>query len=39
MKFTIATSALFAASALAADLDPIVIKGSKFFHKSDGTQL
>jgi hypothetical protein len=31
-------TALFARSAL-ADVDPIVIKGSKFFYKTNGTQF
>ncbi|PTU18170.1 hypothetical protein P175DRAFT_0518578 [Aspergillus ochraceoroseus IBT 24754] len=35
----IASTALFASSVLAADLDPIVIKGSKFFYKSNNTQF
>ncbi|GES61050.1 protein EPD1 precursor [Aspergillus terreus] len=36
----IATSAvLFASSVLAAELDPIIIKGSKFFYKSNDTQF
>lgn len=34
----IAAVALFARSAL-ADVDPIVIKGSKFFYKTNGTQF
>lgn len=39
-----ATAAAIAASSLfiskvAADVDPIVIKGSKFFYKTNGTQL
>jgi hypothetical protein len=38
MKFSFAAAALFAATAV-ADVDPIVIKGSKFFYKSNGTQL
>jgi hypothetical protein len=38
MKFTLAASALFAATAL-AQVDPIVIKGNKFFYKTNGTQL
>lgn len=38
MKFSLAAAALFAATAV-ADVDPIVIKGSKFFYKSNGTQL
>lgn len=37
-------AALFAAAGLlarsaVADVDPIVIKGSKFFYKTNGTQL
>ncbi|KAL5336085.1 Glucanosyltransferase-domain-containing protein [Aspergillus crustosus] len=41
MKLTslIAGAALFSGSVLAADLDPIVIKGSKFFYKSSDTQF
>jgi hypothetical protein len=31
-------AALFAQAAL-ADVDPIVIKGSKFFYKTNGTQF
>jgi hypothetical protein len=38
MKFTLAASALFAATAL-AQVDPIVIKGNKFFYKTNGTQF
>ncbi|KAF9731311.1 hypothetical protein PMIN06_007401 [Paraphaeosphaeria minitans] len=38
MKFTFAAAALFAATAV-ADVDPIVIKGSKFFYKTNGTQF
>jgi len=34
----LAAVALFARAAL-ADLDPIVIKGSKFFYKTNGTQF
>lgn len=34
----VATTSLFV-SKVAADVDPIVIKGSKFFYKSNGTQL
>ncbi|KAI9833810.1 MAG: 1,3-beta-glucanosyltransferase gas1 [Phylliscum demangeonii] len=34
----VATIALFA-SAVLADVDPIVIKGSKFFYKSNGTEF
>ncbi|KAL4811121.1 Glucanosyltransferase-domain-containing protein [Aspergillus unguis] len=34
-----AGAALFASSVLAADLDPIIIKGSKFFYKSNETQF
>lgn len=33
-----AAVSLFAGSVL-ADVDPIVIKGSKFFYKTNGTQL
>lgn len=35
----IAGAALFASTVAAADLDPIVIKGSKFFYKNKGEQL
>ncbi|KAK4948533.1 1 3-beta-glucanosyltransferase gel4 [Elasticomyces elasticus] len=35
----IAAAGLFASSVLAADVDPIVIKGSKFFYKTNGTQF
>ncbi|KAJ4348189.1 uncharacterized protein N0V89_009561 [Didymosphaeria variabile] len=39
MKFSFAAAAaLFAATAV-ADVDPIVIKGSKFFYKTNGTQF
>lgn len=40
MKFSIAAaaSALFATT-FAATVDPIVIKGSKFFYKTNGTQF
>ena len=31
-------ASLFASTAL-ADVDPIVIKGSKFFYKTNGTEL
>ena len=34
----IAATSLFVSSAIAA-VDPIVIKGSKFFYKTNGTQL
>jgi 1,3-beta-glucanosyltransferase GAS1 len=34
----LAATSLFASSVLAA-VDPIVIKGSKFFYKTNGTQL
>lgn len=33
-----AAAALFT-TALAVDVDPIVIKGSKFFYKTNGTQF
>ncbi|KAF3490559.1 beta-1,3-glucanosyltransferase 3 [Arthroderma uncinatum] len=41
MKFSsfVAATALVAGTAIAADLDPIVIKGSKFFYKSNGTEF
>ncbi|PGH04386.1 hypothetical protein GX51_03545 [Blastomyces parvus] len=40
MKFSsLLAGAALAGSALAADLDPIVIKGSKFFYKSNGTEF
>ena len=32
-------AAAFLASTALADVDPIVIKGSKFFYKSNGTEL
>ena len=35
----VAGATLFVSSAIAADLDPIVITGSKFFYKSNDTQL
>ena len=35
----IATTSLFVSQVAAADVDPIVIKGSKFFYKTNGTQL
>lgn len=34
----VAAAALFARSVF-ADVDPIVIKGSKFFYKTNGTQF
>ena len=34
----LAAASLFASSVL-ADLDPIVIKGSKFFYKTNGTEF
>ena len=37
-SLAIAATALFA-SAVNADPDPIVIKGSKFFYKTNGTQF
>ncbi|KAL3479522.1 Glucanosyltransferase-domain-containing protein [Aspergillus californicus] len=41
MKFSsvLASAALFTSSVLAADVDPIVIQGSKFFYKSNDTQF
>ncbi|KAL2865576.1 glycoside hydrolase family 72 protein [Aspergillus lucknowensis] len=39
LSSTIAGTALFLSGALAADLDPIVIKGSKFFYQSNDTQF
>lgn len=43
MRFTLASAAVatvvIAATASAADLDPIVIKGSKFFYKTNGTEF
>ncbi|KAK2767903.1 1,3-beta-glucanosyltransferase gas1 [Emmonsiellopsis sp. PD_33] len=41
MKFSslLAGAALVAGSAIAAELDPIVIKGSKFFYKSSGKEF
>ncbi|KAF1976994.1 1,3-beta-glucanosyltransferase gel4 precursor [Bimuria novae-zelandiae CBS 107.79] len=38
MKLSLAASVLFAATTL-AQVDPIVIKGSKFFYKTNGTQF
>ncbi|KAF9888359.1 1,3-beta-glucanosyltransferase gas1 [Aspergillus nanangensis] len=35
----VATATLFASNVLAAELDPIIIKGSKFFYKSNETQF
>lgn len=35
----VATAALLIHSAVAQTVDPIVIKGSKFFYKTNGTQL
>lgn len=35
----VAGAALFASTVAAADLDPIVIKGSKFFYENKGEQL
>lgn len=32
-------TALFASSVLAQDVDPIVIKGAKFFYEGNGTEL
>jgi hypothetical protein len=32
-------STTFAAAATSSGVDPIVIKGSKFFYKTNGTQL
>lgn len=34
-----AVAASFVSSAVAQSVDPIVIKGSKFFYKTNGTQL
>jgi 1,3-beta-glucanosyltransferase GAS1 len=34
-----AVSSLFVSSVVAQSVDPIVIKGSKFFYKTNGTQL
>ncbi|KAI9038183.1 glycoside hydrolase family 72 protein [Aspergillus affinis] len=41
MRFSsiVAGAAFFASSVLATDLDPIIIKGSKFFYKSNDTQF
>ncbi|KAF1808383.1 putative 1,3-beta-glucanosyltransferase [Eremomyces bilateralis CBS 781.70] len=36
---TVATTVAILASTVVADVDPIVIKGSKFFYKSNGTQF
>ena len=37
--FLSATALAMASTVLAADVDPIVIKGSKFFYQNNGTQL
>ena len=39
LKTFVASAALLASTALAADVDPIVIKGSKFFYKTNGTEF
>lgn len=39
MKAFFAAAALFAATGVQAAIDPIVIKGSKFFYKTNGTQF
>lgn len=36
---TLSAAALAMAGSVLADVDPIVIKGSKFFYKNNGTQL
>jgi hypothetical protein len=36
---TLATAGALLASTVLADVDPIVIKGSKFFYKTNGTQF
>ena len=36
---TLATAAALLASSVLADVDPIIIKGSKFFYKTNGTQF
>jgi len=38
LSIAAAAATLFASAAL-ADVDPIVIKGSKFFYKTNGTQF
>ena len=38
LSIVAAAATLFASAAL-ADVDPIVIKGSKFFYKTNGTQF
>lgn len=35
----LAAAGLFASTVVAQSVDPIVIKGSKFFYKTNGTQL
>jgi 1,3-beta-glucanosyltransferase GAS1 len=39
MKFSAAAVASALCATALADVDPIVIKGSKFFYKTNGTQL
>ncbi|GKZ26588.1 1,3-beta-glucanosyltransferase gas1 [Aspergillus brasiliensis] len=39
MKLSLAAAAALMGSALAVDIDPIIIKGSKFFYSSNNTQL
>jgi hypothetical protein len=39
MKLSIAAAATALFASALADVDPITIKGSKFFYKSNGTQL
>ncbi|PWY79155.1 putative 1,3-beta-glucanosyltransferase [Aspergillus heteromorphus CBS 117.55] len=39
MKFSLAVGAALLGSALAVEIDPIVIKGSKFFYSSNNTQF
>ncbi|KAI2928304.1 CAZyme family GH72 and CBM43 [Aspergillus niger] len=39
MKLSLAVGAALMGSALAVDIDPIVIKGSKFFYSSNNTQF
>jgi 1,3-beta-glucanosyltransferase GAS1 len=35
----VAATSMFVSSVVAQQVDPIVIKGSKFFYKTNGTQL
>jgi hypothetical protein len=39
MKITLAAAATALFTTALADVDPIIIKGTKFFYKTNGTQL